>query len=45
MFERRDKPNIIHIGTGQMLIGRGALALAMNGAVLLVTDVSWRRGR
>ena len=39
MFEAHDKPNIIHIGTGQMLVGLGALAIAMNGAVLLVTDV------
>ena len=39
MFEQHDKPNIIHIGTGQMLVGLGALAVAMNGAVLLVTDV------
>jgi membrane-bound acyltransferase YfiQ involved in biofilm formation len=39
MFERHDKPNIIHIGTGQMIVGLAALALAMNGAVLLVTDV------
>jgi Family of unknown function (DUF6328) len=39
MFEQQDKPNIIHIGTGQMLVGLAALALAMNGAVLLVTDV------
>jgi hypothetical protein len=30
---------LIHIGTGQMLVGLGALAIAMNGAVLLVTDV------
>jgi hypothetical protein len=39
MFEQQDKPNIIHIGTGQMLVGLVALALAMIGAVLLVTDV------
>ncbi len=39
MLEQHDKPNIIHIGTGQMLVGLGALAIAMNGAVLLVTDV------
>jgi membrane-bound acyltransferase YfiQ involved in biofilm formation len=39
MFEQHDKPNIIHIGTGQMLVGLAALAVAMNGAVLLVTDV------
>jgi hypothetical protein len=39
MFQQQDKPNIIHIGTGQMIVGLVALALAMNGAVLLVTDV------
>ena len=39
MFEQQDKPNIIHVGTGQMIVGLAALALAMNGAVLLVTDV------
>jgi membrane-bound acyltransferase YfiQ involved in biofilm formation len=39
MLEQHDKPNIIHIGTGQMLVGLGTLAIAMNGAVLLVTDV------
>jgi membrane-bound acyltransferase YfiQ involved in biofilm formation len=44
MFQRHDKPNIIHIGTGQMLIGLGALAVAMNGAVLLVTDVLFEAG-
>ena len=44
MFERHDKPNIIHIGTGQMLVGLGALAIAMNGAVLLVTDVLFGAG-
>src|SRR5215216_4147433 len=44
MFEQHDKPNIIHIGTGQMLIGLGALAVAMNGAVMLVTDVLFDAG-
>jgi len=39
MFEQHDKPSIIHIGTGQMVAGLCALAVAMNGAVLLVTDV------
>jgi hypothetical protein len=38
MFQQQDKPNIIHIGTGQFLIGLAALLLAMNLAVLLVTD-------
>src|SRR4051795_10670955 len=39
MFEQQDKPNIIHIGTSHMIVGLVALALAMNGAVPLVTDV------
>ena len=37
-FRQHEKPNIIQLGTIQMLVGLGALALAMNGAVLLVTD-------
>jgi hypothetical protein len=45
MFEQHDKPTIIHIGTAQMIVGLVALALAMNGAVLLVTDVLSRRRR
>jgi uncharacterized protein DUF6328 len=44
MFEQQDKPNIIHIGTGQFLVGLAALAVAMNGAVLLVTDVLFAAG-
>jgi membrane-bound acyltransferase YfiQ involved in biofilm formation len=44
MFEQQDKPNIIHIGTAQLLIGLAALAVAMNGAVLLVTDVLFAPG-
>jgi membrane-bound acyltransferase YfiQ involved in biofilm formation len=44
MFEQHDKPNIIRIGTAQLLIGLAALALAMNGAVLLVTDVLFDAG-
>ena len=38
VFGRGDKPNIIRLGTAQLLGGLAALALAMNGAVLLVTD-------
>ncbi len=44
MFEQHDKPNIIHIGTAQLLVGLAALAIAMNGAVLLVTDVLFAAG-
>jgi membrane-bound acyltransferase YfiQ involved in biofilm formation len=43
-FEAQEKPNIIHIGTAQMLVGLAALAFAMNGAVLLVTDVLFEAG-
>jgi hypothetical protein len=39
MFEQHEKPAIIHRGTVQFLVGLAALAVAMNGAVLLVTDV------
>jgi hypothetical protein len=38
-FEQHQKPNIIRLGTVQFLIGLAALAVAMNLAVLLVTDV------
>ena len=44
MFEQHDKPNVIHIGTAQMLVGLAALGIAMNGAVLLVTDVLFEAG-
>jgi hypothetical protein len=44
LLEQHDKPNIIHIGTGQMIAGLCALAVAMNGAVLLVTDVLFEAG-
>ena len=44
MFEAHDKPNVIHIGTAQMLVGLAALGVAMNGAVLLVTDVLFEAG-
>jgi hypothetical protein len=44
MFEQHDKPTIIRVGTVQMLVGLAALALAMNGAVLLVTDVLFDAG-
>jgi hypothetical protein len=44
MLEQHDKPNIIHIGSAQMVVGLCALAIAMNGAVLLVTDVLFETG-
>jgi uncharacterized protein DUF6328 len=44
MFEQEEKPNIIRIGTGELLAGLAALAVAMNGAVLLVTDFLFSAG-
>jgi cation transport ATPase len=38
-FQTGDKPRIIRVGTVQFVCGLVALAIAMNGAVLLVTDV------
>jgi hypothetical protein len=38
MFEQRDKPNLIRTATRLAIFGLVALALAMTGAVLLVTD-------
>jgi hypothetical protein len=37
-FQQHDKPRIIKVGTVQFVCGLAALAVAMNGAVLLVTD-------
>lgn len=37
-FQTGHKPRIIHVGTMQLICGLVALAVAMNGAVLLVTD-------
>ncbi len=44
MFQRQDKPNVIQLGTAQFLVGLAALAVAMNLAVLLVTDVLFEAG-
>jgi hypothetical protein len=38
-FQQHEKANIIRIGTREFICGLIALAVAMNGAVLLVTDV------
>jgi hypothetical protein len=38
-FQHNEKRNIIRTGTRQFIFGLVALAIAMNGAVLLVTDV------
>jgi cation transport ATPase len=39
MFERHDKPRLIAISSRFALGGLAALAVAMNGAILLITDV------
>ena len=41
-FGQHEKPNIIVVGTIQFVCGLVALAIAMNGAVLLVTDFIFR---
>jgi hypothetical protein len=42
LFRQRDKPNIIEIGSRFMIFGLVFLALAMNSAILLVTDLIYR---
>jgi membrane-bound acyltransferase YfiQ involved in biofilm formation len=44
MFEHHEKARVIRIGSVEMILGLVALALAMNGAVLLVTDVIFDAG-
>jgi uncharacterized RDD family membrane protein YckC len=39
MFRQRDKPALIKFGNQMTILGVTCLAVAMNGAVLLVTDV------
>jgi cation transport ATPase len=41
-FQEHQKERIIHMGTRQFLCGIVALAVAMDGAVLLVTDVLFK---
>jgi cation transport ATPase len=41
-FQTHDKPRIIKVGTVQFVCGLVALAVAMNGAVLLVTDIIFK---
>jgi len=38
-FGHHEKPSVIRIGTREFICGLVALAVAMNGAVLLVTDL------
>jgi hypothetical protein len=42
VFRRRDKPNIVETGNRSLITGLGFLALAMIGAVVLVTDVIFK---
>lgn len=37
-FRRRDKPHIVEVAQRATILGLGALALSMTGAVVLVTD-------
>jgi hypothetical protein len=37
-FRHHQKPYLVHLGTRQMIVGLVLLALAMNGALLLLTD-------
>jgi cation transport ATPase len=41
-FQEHEKERIIHMGTRQFVCGIVALAVAMTGAVLLVTDVLFK---
>ncbi len=43
MFKARDKPRLISISTKLAVAGLVCLAIAMNGAVLLVTDILFDR--
>jgi uncharacterized protein DUF6328 len=43
-LQTHEKPHRIGIGTGEMIAGLVALLIAMNGAVLLVTDVLFEVG-
>ena len=42
VFRERDKPKLVLISSKLTIAGLGCLALAMNGAVLLVTDLLFR---
>src|SRR3954452_18326093 len=44
LFRQKEKPNIIEVGSRFALAGLVFLALAMNSAILLVTDVIYGRG-
>ena len=38
-FRGRDKPYLVHFGTRLTIVGMALLALAMNGAILLLADM------
>jgi hypothetical protein len=42
MFRARDKPHLISLSSRLTLVGLAFLAIAMNGAVLLVTDLLYQ---
>ncbi len=42
MFRGRDKPRLVQISSRLALAGLAALAVAMNGAILLVTDLLFK---
>jgi Family of unknown function (DUF6328) len=42
-FRAGQKPYLLELGTRQMIVGLGALALAMNGTILLLTDILFHR--
>ena len=44
LFRQQEKPNIIEVGSRFAIAGLVFLALAMNSAILLVTDVIYGRG-
>ena len=41
-FRGRDKPYLVHFGTRLTIVGMALLALAMNGAILLITDIPFK---
>jgi hypothetical protein len=42
MWQQHEKPEVIRLGNRQFIVGLVALALAMTGAVALVTDVLFK---
>lgn len=44
LFRRHQKRSLVLRGTTYMLLGLGALALAMTGVIMLITDVLFKTG-